>query len=275
VGDNDGSPHGRDHFDVESADGTTIAVWPDGQGAPLVLVHGTLNDHTTFSPLVNVLRSRFSLFVVDRRGRGASGDADPGGYTIEREFEDVAAVVDAVADRTGSPVVLWGHSYGADCAMGGAARSGGVSHLVIYEPGLGLDTPPGSFDPLERALAAGDREGATVALLRDIVGVTDEQLDFLRSSPTWPTRLAIVHTTPRELRAETEWVYAPGQFDAVTAPTLLLSGSESSDAQQRVTRLAADAIPNARIQVLEGHGHLAHQVDPERVAQLIEEFVAS
>src|SRR5262245_32434252 len=119
-------------FHVRSGDGVSLAVWVDGAGPPLVLVHGSIADHTTFAPFVEALRTGLSTFCPDRRGFGASGDAE--GYSIERDFEDVAAVVDAVAARTGRPVALWGHSYGANCAMGAAALCGRVAHLVLYEP---------------------------------------------------------------------------------------------------------------------------------------------
>ena len=82
--------------------------------------------------------------AMDRRGFGASGDTAD--YSIERDFEDVAAVVDAVAARTGGPVALWGHSYGANCAMGAATLTSNVHHLVLYEPSLGLPYPPGSIE---------------------------------------------------------------------------------------------------------------------------------
>jgi pimeloyl-ACP methyl ester carboxylesterase len=89
-----------------------------------VLVHGSLTDHTTFAPLLAALGDGLASFSMDRRGYGASGDA--AGYDIEREFEDVAAVVEAVAARTGRPVTLFGHSYGAGTAMGGAALAGAL-----------------------------------------------------------------------------------------------------------------------------------------------------
>src|SRR5918997_1638356 len=91
-------------------------------------------DHIRYDPLVAELGDGVTTFAMDRRGYGASGDAPR--YAIWREFEDVAAVVDAVADRTGEPVALWGHSYGANCAMGGTARTDNVHHLLLYEPGL-------------------------------------------------------------------------------------------------------------------------------------------
>jgi pimeloyl-ACP methyl ester carboxylesterase len=264
---------GTSRFDVRSADGTSLAVWVDGDGPPLVLVHGALSDHTRFGPLVDELRDDVTTFSMDRRGRGGSGDAP--GYSIDREFEDVAAVVDAVADRTSGPVALWGHSYGADCAMGGAALTRHVDHLVLYEPGLGFLYPADSIEVVEQAVAAGDSEAAVLAVLVGVVGATDEEIDAIRSSPLWPTRLATAPTVPRELRTENGWVYGPGQFDGIAATTLVLAGWESPPAQDEATHLAAAAISDTQIRVLEGHGHFAFQTDPAMVAGIIREFIGS
>ena len=104
-----------------AASGTRIAVWVEGTGPALVMVHGSIADHTTFDPFIAVLRNHFTTFAMDRRGFGATPDT--GDYTIDMDFADVAAVADAVAARTGGRVALWGHSYGANCAIGGAART--------------------------------------------------------------------------------------------------------------------------------------------------------
>jgi pimeloyl-ACP methyl ester carboxylesterase len=260
-------------FDVRSADGTSLAVWVDGDGPPLVLVHGSLLDHTISEPLVNELRDGVTTFSMDRRGFGASGDA--AGYSIEWEFEDVAAVVEAVASRTGGPVALWGHSYGAGCAMGGAAITSSVHHLVLYEPGLGIAYPAGWIETIEAAAAAGDMEAAIVAVLVDILELTEEDIDATRASPRWPVLLAAGPTVPRECRAENSWVYRPGQFDGIAAPTLLLAGSQSPPGLTKATHQAAAAIPDTRIRVLEGHGHLAFQTDPAMVATVIRQFIVS
>jgi len=183
-------------FDIQSADGTSLAVWVDGAGPPLVLVHGSVSDHTTLAPLVDELRKDMATFSMDRRGFGASGDAP--GYAIERDFEDVAAVVDAVAARTGGPVALFGHSYGANCAMGGAALTRNVHHVVLYEPSLGLAYAPGSIEAVEEAVAKGDMDAAVVAVLVGILEMTEEEIDAMRHSttPNWATRIASAWTLP-------------------------------------------------------------------------------
>ena len=259
-------------FDVRSTDGTPLAVWFEGTGPPLVLVHGSIADHTTFDSFVEALRGEWTTYAFDRRGFGASGDA--AAYSIERDFDDVAAVVDAVAARVGGPVVLWGHSYGANCAMGGAARTGNVHHLVLYEPSLGLRYPAGSIERIDKALAAGDDEAAITTVLVDILEMTDDEIDTFRSSPLWPTRLAAAHTVPRECRAEEGWIYQPGQFDTVTVPTLFLAGSERVPVVAEATDEAVAAVPHAHVRVLDGHGHFAHKSDPAMVAAIIREFVA-
>ncbi|MGH9277567.1 MAG: alpha/beta fold hydrolase [Acidimicrobiales bacterium] len=258
---------------VRSADGTPLAVWVDGHGPAFVLVHGAPSEHTTFDPLVEVLRHDFTTFAMDRRGAGASGDTPP--YAIEREFEDVAAVVDAAAAETGGPVVLWGHSYGANPAMGGAARTPNVRRLVLYEPSFGLRYAPAAIEAMEAAVVAGDREGAIRAALVDTGVMTDEEFERFKATPRWPKVLAVAPTLARECRVEHTWVYQPGQFDGIAAPTLLLTGSQTEPALAELTSRAAAAIPNARIKVLDGHGHFAYKTDPAMVAALIRGCVSS
>lgn len=118
-----------------------MAVWVEGEGPSMVLVHGSFGDHTAWTMPIAELREHFTTFAMDRRGFGASGDGRD--YSIERDFEDVAAVIEAVAARSGGPVILWGHSYGANCAMGGANLSSTVHHLVLYEPSFGIIYPAG------------------------------------------------------------------------------------------------------------------------------------
>jgi pimeloyl-ACP methyl ester carboxylesterase len=97
----------------------------------------------------------------------------------------------------------------------------------------------------------------------------------LRSSPRWPLILAGAHTAPRECRVEHAWEYSSGQFDGIDAATLLLTGSESPAPVKEATDRAAVAIPNARVQVLEGLGHFAHRTDPAMVVSIVREFCSS
>ncbi len=260
-------------FEVTAPDGTPIAVFSDGQGPPIVLVHGAMSDHRNDAPFFAELARTFTVFAMDRRGRGASGDG--GEYSIEREFEDVATVVDAVADRMKGPVALWGHSYGADCAMGAAALTPNVHRLVLYEPGLGMPFPEGAVEAVEAALAAGDNEAAAVALMARVVEMTDEEVEYVRSLPTWTDRLEIVPSVPRELNAESSWVYPPGWLDGVTVQALLLAGGDSPPSQTAATHQAAAALPHSDILVLEGHGHIAHRTDPAMVAAIVERFITT
>ena len=129
--------------------------------------------------------------------------------------------------------------------MGAATLTANVHHLVLYEPSLGLPYPPGSIEAIESALARGDHDAAIVAVLVDILEMTDDEIAAFRSSPLWPIRLAAAPTIPRECHAEEDWVYQPGQFDRITAPTLMLAGSDSVPSVTEATARAAAAIPNA------------------------------
>ena len=256
---------------VESKDGTALAVWTAGGGPPMLLIHGSFGDHTAWSVPLQVLRRRYTTYIMDRRGFGGSEDTAP--YSIEREFEDVAATIDAVAGLEGEPVIVWGHSYGANCAMGGAGLSASVRALILYEPSLGLEYPPGAIDAAEALLEKGDREGAVETMLVEVLEMSPEEVQQLRASPRWPNLVANAHTGPRECRVEEGWVYEPGQFASIAARTVLLSGSESPDALHEATREAAAAIPGAVVEVMEGHGHFAHRTDPEMVVDIVNDFV--
>lgn len=256
---------------VRSLDGVDLAVWVEGQGPPMVLVHGSIQDHTISAALVAELKADFTTYSMDRRGFGASGDGPS--YSLDREFADVAAAVDEMAARAGEPVVLWGHSFGAGCAMGAAALTDHLSHLVLYEPGLGLPYPAGWIDRVERLVEGGDLETTIVMVLRDLLEFTDEQIEERRAEPEWAGRVATAPTVAREARAEQEWTYAGGRLDRITAPTLLLSGSESTPDIKQATAAARTAIPRARVRMLPGHAHIAHRTGPAMVGEIVRGFV--
>lgn len=259
-------------MEVRSADGTPIAVWVDGEGPALVMVHGAPSDHTTFDPLVAALTSDVTTFAMDRRGSGASGDTAP--YSIGREFEDVAAVVEAAAEQVRGAVALWGHSFGCGPAMGGAALRPEVSHLVLYEPSFGLAYPAGAVEAIEAAVASGDREAAVRIALVDTGAMTDGEFEAFKETSRWPRVLAVAPALARECRVEHDWRYVPAQFDAITARTLLLTGSDSDAGIAALTHNAAAAIPGAEIRVLDGHGHFAFKTDPGMVAATVGDWIS-
>jgi pimeloyl-ACP methyl ester carboxylesterase len=260
-----------ERWNVKTSDGGAIAVWIEGDGPPLVLVHGSISDHTAFDPLVGKLRGEFTIFAMDRRGFGASPDAP--GYSAEREFSDVAAVVNAVMARTGEPAVLFGHSWGASCALGAASQLPSLRALVLYEPSLGLRYPPGSLDRIEARIAAGDHEGAVIEMFTSIAGMTEAEVAERQAAPNWPERVATAPTIAREGRIEEGWDWQPNRFAGIGVPTLLITGSETTADLAEVTSLTAAAIPGARVHVLKGHGHVATRSAPEVVAEVLRDLL--
>ena len=262
-----------ERWDVRTSDGGMIAVWLEGDGPPLVLVHGSTGSHKGFGPLIGELRDEFTLFAMDRRGLGASPDGP--GYSAEREFGDVAAVVDAVASRTGEPVVLFGHSWGADCALGAASQLPSLRALVLFEPSLGLQvTSPAFIDRLEERLAAGDNEGVVVEMYTDI-GMTEDEIAVRRAAADWPDKVAAAPTLAREFRIEQgrNWQRVSGSFAEISVPTLLITGSESPPNLAEVTSRTAAAIPNAQVRVLAGEGHFAPRSAPAVVAEVLRNWL--
>lgn len=174
---------------VTSGDGTEIACWTGGRGPHLVLVHGTSASHTRWTAIRPRFEEHFTVTAIDRRGRGQSGDAPH--YDIEREFEDVAAVVETLD----SPVLLFGHSYGAICALEAAFRTDKLAGLILYEPPIANESiyAPGQLDRLATLLAAGDRDGMVAAFFTEVVGLPPQHLEIARASPAWPDRVAAAH----------------------------------------------------------------------------------
>ncbi len=256
---------------VTSRDGTPIALWRSGEGTPLVLVHGTAADHNRWAPVLPAFEQRLTVNAIDRRGRGGSGDAED--YEIEREFEDVAAVVDSV----GESVVLLGHSYGALCALEAALLTRNVRKLVLYDPGIEVAGEEiylhQVIERLEALLEAGDRDGVVATTMREVAGLPPETVEYMRSQPAWQARVDAAHTIPRELRAVKAYRFDPQRFGDLGVPTLVLSGGDSPAALRRAAEAVDGALPDSRAVVMPGHGHAAMDTGTELFTTEVLRFV--
>ena len=267
---------------VPSADGTQIAVFTSGATAEsadrpaLILVHGAAADHTTFRVIGPRLAERYVVHEVDRRGRGGSTDTTP--YGIEREFEDVAAVAEAVATETGRAVAVIGHSYGGRCALGAALLTDAIGAVVCYE---GAPTPPGvdyGDADLADELAELDRAGQPAllleAFLRRVVGMYDAGIAAYQADPVWPLRVGAAHTIPRELLAEgrsgAAGLDALGQ---VRQPVLQVLGGDSKPEFAHATAALDDRLANGVVAVIPGARHAAHHTHPDALIEVVETFL--
>lgn len=243
---------------VVSRDGTPIAAWRSGEGPPLVLVHGATADHSRWAPVLPEFERHFTVFALDRRGRGQSGDAND--YALEREFDDVVAVVEAA----GSEVNVLGHSHGGVCALEAARLTDRISKLVLYEAPVGfVKSSPDVVDRLQALLESGQRDELLALFLREVAGLPPDQIELMRSLPAWEARLAAAHTIPREERVNREYVFDADRFREVDVPTLLLEGGDSPDSFRAANKALLAALPNSRIAVMPGQRHAAMDTGPD------------
>src|SRR5262249_47927231 len=150
-------------------------------------------------PLLPLFAPHFTVIAVDRRGRGESGDTLP--YSIEREFEDIAAVVDSL----GESVYLLGHSFGGLCSLEASFLTQNIRKLVIYESPIPMTDErifePGVFERLEELTRAGNWEAVLTSFMLDVNKMPPHEFEIFRSSPSWAARVAAAHTLTRELQA--------------------------------------------------------------------------
>ena len=206
---------------------------------------------------------------MDRRGRGGSGDGPE--YDIAREYEDVAGVVDAVAEATGSSVNLYGHSHGGIVAFGAATLTANLRKLVLYEGWPVPDPtvyalPPGLQDRMDALLAAGDRDGVVEVLFRGVENLSDEDMAAFKAAPSWPGRVAAAHTVTREVRGEQATRLSSQLAAKITVPVLMVTGEHSTDPAKPAVEAVAAALSDARIVVLQEQEHVADVLAPEAFA---------
>jgi pimeloyl-ACP methyl ester carboxylesterase len=261
---------------VRSKDATMIAFDRVGEGPPLVMVDGALCSRAMGpgASLAPLLAEHFTVFTYDRRGRGDSRDTPS--YAVEREIEDLQAVI----DRAGGSAYVFGHSSGAVLALEAAARGGSISKLALYEPPFIVDdsrppVPDDIVDQFNERLAAG-RRGDAVKLFLQQVGAPGIVIALMRVTPMWSKLNAVAHTLPYDLsilRGVQRGEPLPAErWTGVTIATMVVVGEKSPAWLQNSTQALAHVLPNARLSVAAGQ---THRVKPKLLAPQLTEFLTT
>jgi len=261
---------------VRSKDGTTIAFDRVGEGPPVILVDGALcyRDAGPSGGLSAQLADRYTVITYDRRGRGESADTLP--FAVEREVEDI----DALIQEAGGSASVCGISSGAVLALDAAARGLAIDKLAMYEPPFIVDDSrpplPDDYVPRLEALLAEDRRGDAVKLFMRQVGVPRIFITVSPLMPAWSKLKAIAHTLPYDAAAmghtQAGEPLPADRWTTVTMPTLVIVGGKSPEWMQHGMRELADLLPNARRRSLEGQTHM---VKAKVLGPVLDEFFAA
>jgi pimeloyl-ACP methyl ester carboxylesterase len=263
-----------DFSTVTSADGTSIAYERHGQGPAVVLVDGALSVRGGKAGLDDLLGPEFTVYRYDRRGRGDSGDTLP--YAVEREVEDLAAVIGAA----GGSAAVYGHSSGCALVMEAAIALGPdvVTRIALYEAPY-KDDPDAQrlWDAYLADLAAAlreDRRGDAVARFMTHVGQPAEQVEQVRTQPWFASLEAIAPTLAYDHAGLLGPVTAAPVDKAakITVPALVMYGSVSPPFMGAAARTLSQAIPHAELRVAEGQDHM---VAPDALAPMLRAFLAA
>jgi pimeloyl-ACP methyl ester carboxylesterase len=254
---------------VTSKDGTTIAFDRLGQGPPVVLVSGGSVDRMSLAGLAQELASDLTVLNHDRRGRGPSGDTPP--YAIEREIEDIGAVVAAA----GGEAAIFGSSSGAVLAMLAAAAGVPITKAALWEPPFipeGMPTPPDDqVERYERFVAEGRRGDAVEFFMSKVVGMPPEFVAGARSQPWWAATEALAHTLAYDARIMGDYRIPTDRVSQVRVPTLVVAGGADMPFMRETAQALADALPHGEARFLDGQGH---DVDPTVLAPVLKDFFA-
>jgi pimeloyl-ACP methyl ester carboxylesterase len=252
-----------------SKDGTTLAFDRLGSGPPVVLVCGGSVDRMADAGIAQELSSDFTVCNYDRRGRGDSGDTLP--YAVEREIEDIEAVIEAA----GGSANLWGSSSGAALAMIATASGAPVTKLALWEPPYFLDPdarpPADQVEQYETMIAEGRRGDAAEYFMAKVVGMPPEFVADARSQPWWAGQEAFAHTLAYDARIMGDYLIPTDTASSVKVPTVVLAGGADMPFMRETAQALADALPDGEVRFLEGQGH---NVDPTVLAPALKEFFA-
>jgi pimeloyl-ACP methyl ester carboxylesterase len=251
-----------------SADGTQIAFDQTGQGPPLILIVGAFNDRSTGAALAKALESQLMVLNYDRRGRGASGDTQP--YAVEREVEDL----DALIREAGGGAAVFGYSSGARLALEAAARGLEVTKLALYEApfivGDEVPRPPKDMAVQLAKLVAAGRRGEAVELFQTkLVGIPEQVVAQLRRAPFRPALEAIAHTLVYDASIVGDLELPTALLRSIKAPTLVVYGGESPAFMGNAANALAKAVPDGHVRRLDGQ---SHDIDPAALAPVLLEF---
>src|SRR5215471_17233627 len=253
---------------VLSKDGTAIAFDRFGEGQPLILVVGAFNDRSTGTPLAQSLASQFTVYTYDRRGRGDSGDTPP--YAIEREIEDLEALI----AQAGGSAAVFGYSSGALLALKAAAKGLPITRLVLYDPPYAVNGhAPQAVDhagQLAELVAAGRRGDAVEYFQSRIVGIPEEVVAQLRRAPFRPALEAIAHTLVYDATILGDMSLPTDLLRSVTTPTLVIAGGTNPFMTAAANAVAA-TLPNADARILEGQ---THDIDPSMLSPVLKGFLS-
>jgi pimeloyl-ACP methyl ester carboxylesterase len=257
---------------VTSKDGTRIGVECAGTGPTLLFVHGGVGDRTRWTPMFPLLSSTFTACAMDRRGRGASGDSPE--YSLSKEAEDVAAVVNSRPD----PVFVFGHSYGGVAALEATFLTSRIARLMLYEPPL--HEPVGNnlaaAARVEEMIRKGELEQALITFQTEIVKQSPEEIARMKARPTWAGLVASIAVHPRQMRALSAYRFDASRMKSVTMPTLLLIGENTASpyARQSIDALR-ESLPHPTLVVLERQEHNAMEAGRDALASAIIKFAAT
>jgi pimeloyl-ACP methyl ester carboxylesterase len=253
---------------VVSRDGTTIAYQREGDGPPIVLLGGGFRDHTVFTPIVPYLTGRLTTYSYDRRGRGESGDAP--GYAIEREIEDLIAVL----EEAGGEAAVFGGSSGAILALEAAMAGAPMTRLTLLEPPYrmpGHQRPPDDFAARLDELLAQDRRGDAAELfLQQVAGFEAKEIKAWRDSAMWESNEALAHTLAYDTAICGDGRLPVERLARLQVPTLVINSDSTSPWLLAAAEATAAALPNGRQVTLPG---VWHRVPPEIIGPAIADFV--
>jgi pimeloyl-ACP methyl ester carboxylesterase len=254
---------------VTSTDGTRIAYERSGTGRPIVFATGAFNDHTTCAPVAEQLADDFTVVTYDRRARGQSGDTRP--YAIDREVEDLAALIDLV----GGSAAVFGYSSGALLAVYAAAQKVPITALALYEAPFAMDAWRRT-DLAERLddLVQQGRGGDAVTLFQsEGIGLPPEVVAQIRQSPMFPALEAIAQSTVYDATITAEFAVVPPALASISVPALVMNGAETWPGLAQAARALAAALPGGRYQEIPGGAD--HGIPVPETAAAVRQFLSS